>query len=274
VSSLSGGPNDPVDDLVSVMFAELYGALALHSLPEGRTRSEDAYSLFYRRSAAMGWLTPSRPGELGGMWGMNEAEVAPASGPDRSRVAWFQVVRTHTAPDGVPVQAFLACIAQVIERMADLRLDAAQFLLPADPVGRGQAASREGFRTAESLLEGARWFADVQPSRRAPVRVTVDGGAAPAFREQAEVVARWLGGLAQDVFVYESVSLEEPDHLVLGPMAVGWQLESHNRVTFCGTLAEWSLDAIGWLAAFIADGAIRNGVSSQLGFAVERTGGV
>ncbi len=42
-------------------------------------------------------------------------------------------------------------------------------------------------------------------------------------------------------------------------------------MTFRGTLAEWSLDVLGWLAAFLADGASRHGVSTQLMFTADRT---
>jgi len=61
--------------------------------------------------------------------------------------------------------------------------------------------------------------------------------------------------LDQDVFVGESQSLADHDPLTMehpfddsfgnGP--------SLHRATFHGTLAEWSLDALGWLGGFLAD---------------------
>src|SRR5215472_3272717 len=84
------------------MYAALYGELARHPQPDGGDGSEDAYSLFYARSAAMGWLTPATEGARGGLWGMNDAEAGPGSGPQPQRVAFFQVTLTRPAPDGVP----------------------------------------------------------------------------------------------------------------------------------------------------------------------------
>ena len=46
---------------------------------------------------------------------------------------------------------------------------------------------------------------------------------------------------------------------------------AHHRVTFRGTLAEWSLDALGWLAAFLADVSSRQGVSTPLLFTAGRS---
>jgi hypothetical protein len=79
--------------------------------------SRDAYSLFYARSAAMGWLTPAVEGDSGGLWGMNDAEAGPGSGTQRQPVSFFQVVVTRPAPDGVlPVQPFLSCAGDVMAR--------------------------------------------------------------------------------------------------------------------------------------------------------------
>lgn len=55
------------------MFAALFGELELHPQPNPLAEfSQDAYSLFYGRSAAMGWLTPAVQGATG-------------CSPDRSR---------------------------------------------------------------------------------------------------------------------------------------------------------------------------------------------
>src|SRR5215831_16917131 len=161
------------------MYAALYGELAPHAPLDGL--SQDAYSLFYARSAAMGWLTPAVEGASGGLWGMNDAEAGPGSGPRPSRVAWFQVVLTGPAPGKLlPVQAFLACASDVIARLGTLRLEAVQLLLPERdaPVG-GQPASPSGMRVARPLLDALSWFADSDPRLQARVRVTLDGGPDP-----------------------------------------------------------------------------------------------
>jgi hypothetical protein len=52
------------------LFAALFGELVLHPRPGPLADpSQDAYSLFAARSAAMGWLTPAVEGTSGGLWG-------------------------------------------------------------------------------------------------------------------------------------------------------------------------------------------------------------
>lgn len=87
-----------------------------------------------------------------------------------SRVAWFQVMRSHPAPDGVPLQAFITCVRDVMPRVGRLRLAAAQVRLPADEVGEGvMMASRSGTRVAEAVLspqDPKDWHLRVPGSRR------------------------------------------------------------------------------------------------------------
>ena len=40
--------------------------------------------------------------------------------------------------------------------------------------------------------------------------------------------------------------------------------EAHHQVTFTGTLAEWSLDALGFLTAFLNDLAASQGITTSL----------
>ncbi len=190
------------------MFAALFGELLLH--PRSDTlaeRPEDAYSLFYARSAALGWLTR-------------------AVLPDRD------------VPDG------------------------------------GRPASPSGMRVAWPLLEVLDWFADCDPRLRAPVRVTLDGGPDSSVRAAAPTIAQWVQEIRQDVFVCDSFSLADDDHLILSPIPFEDERAStpHHRVTFRGSLAEWSLDALGWLAAYLADGSSRHGISTPLIFTADRSG--
>lgn len=78
--------------------------------------------------------------------------------------------------------------------------------------------------------------------------------------------------ISQDVFACDSFSLDEDDHLILKPNPFEFRLGTvHHRVTFRGTLAEWSLDAVGWLTAFLSDLSSRNGISTPLMIATELT---
>ncbi|TWJ20725.1 hypothetical protein [Micromonospora endolithica] len=42
-------------------------------------------------------------------------------------------------------------------------------------------------------------------------------------------------------------------------------------MTFCGTLAEWSLDALGWLGGFRADLSAQNGITTPVLLTVTRS---
>lgn len=254
------------------MYAAFYGELAPHA-PQGEF-SQDAYSLFYARSAAMGWLTPATEGAPGGLWGMNDAEASPGTGPPPQRVAFFQVTLTGLAPGGVlPAQPFLSCAGDVVARLGALRLEAVQVLLPGQetPAG-GDLASPSSMRIARPLLETLNWFGDCGPQPRTPVRVTLDGGPDPSVRAAAPAIAQWAQEVRQDIFACDQFSLAEGDHLVLQPTPLHEPGPSPHRVTFRGTLIEWSLDALGWLAAFVTDISSRHGVHTPLMLTADRTG--
>ena len=88
------------------------------------------------------------------------------------------------------------------------------------------------------------------------MRVTLDGGPDPSIRAAAPATLRWVHQVRQEVFACESLSLADEDHLILRPILFGDATSDavHHRVTFRGTLAEWSLDALGWLvAAFLSE---------------------
>jgi len=202
---------------------------------------------------------------------MNDAEAGPALGPGPSRVAFFQVVLTDSVPGKLlPVQPFLVCAGEAVARLGTLRLGAVQLLLPErdDPeTGRGEVV-------AIPLQEALHWFAGRDPRTRAPVRVTLDGSPDPSVRAAAPAIAQHTEAIRQDVFVCESLSLSDDDHLILRPIPFEDERAStpHHRVTFRGSLVEWSLDVLGWLAAFLADGSSRQGISTPLLLTAERLG--
>ena len=258
------------------MFAALHGELVLHSWTDALGHlSQDAYSLFYARSSAMGWLTPAMEPASGGVWGMNDAEAGPGSRPQLSRVAWFQVVLTEPGAAGrpLPVQAFLSCASDVVARLGSLRLEAVQVLLPAREA-EGSSDAAPGLAVARPLIAALNWFADCDPRLRAPARVTLDGGPDPSIRAAAPGILEWAQAIEPNVFECDSFSLADDDHLVLRPAVTDGRPETaHHRVTFRGTLAEWSLDALGWTAAFLADLSSRHGVSTPVRLTATRSDG-
>src|SRR5215471_12053647 len=257
------------------MAATLFGDLVPHQrLDTESEAAQDAYSLFYARSSAMRWLTPAVQGAAGGLWGMNDAAAAPDSGPP-SRAAFFQVVLTEpNISKLLPVQPFLACAGEVMARLGTLRLEAVQVLLPErDADEDAQFTSPSGARVASSLLDACNWFAGCDPRARTAVRVTPDGGPDPSIRTAAAGILQWAREVHQEVFACNSLSRADDDHLILRPIPFedAPSPAVRHRVTFRGTLAEWSLEALGWLAAFLADGTSRQGISSQLMLTADRT---
>jgi len=263
------------------LYAALYGELTPHPRPAALGElSQDAYSLFYNRSRAMGWLTEATGDARGGLWGMNEAEAGPGEGPRPSRVAFFQVMLTEPADGGparptlLPVQPFLACAGDVVARLGALRLEAVKVLLPEHDADADARFGSRFLRTSQTLLDALGWFGDCDPRQRVPARVTLDGLADPSIRAAAPAIAQWVREINQDVFASDSGSLADDDHLVLLPATTSerWPGTEHHRVTFRGTLAEWSLDALGWLAAFLADVTARQGITTPLLLTAGRSG--
>lgn len=255
-------------DSHSTLYAALHGELTPHPW-RGAAPDSDAYSLFVARSAAMGWLAEAREGTGGGVWGMNDAGYAAASGARPARVAWFQAVLAEDVPPDrpLPLQPFLTCAGDVAARLGTLRLSRVQLLLPVQCLS--PAASPGG--AVAALIQDAGWFADVDPGRRTAVRVTLDGGEESPIHSAASELADWLRRFHQDVFGHPEILPEGGDE----PEPPGitdalWGGPARHRARLAGTLVEWSLDAVGWLAAFVAQAAAQHGMAGPLFLTVDR----
>lgn len=258
------------------MFAAVYGELAPHPWRDPDT-ARDAYLLFHERSLAMGWLDDVATAvrrtaggieerEIGaaGLWSMNDAgQDHPLAAPEASLVAWFQVgIEPVSGDRPLPVQPFLRCAGDAAARIGTLRLQAVQVLLPVHSL---DTSSRPEYARMPSLLT-AGWFGDRDPQSGTPVRVTLDSGQAPLIPSAAPQMRERMSRLDQDVFACESYSLADHDPLTMEPPFDDsfWNGPSLHRATFQGMLAEWSLDALGWLGGFLADLSARHGVTTPL----------
>lgn len=254
----------PLTGPARTMFVALYGELALHPWRAADAASSDAYSLFVARSSAMRLLVAASESTGGGVWGMNDAGQADSRGSQSRRIAWFQVALTEGARRPLPVQAFLSCAGDVVARLGTPRLDAVQMLLPIEPLDAAPARRKDDGMA--SVVQDAGWFADCDPRSRAQVRVTLDGGQNQSLRAAAPEMLQWMQGIKQDVFSCESCSVMDAEDLFLEPAISDglWPGPAGYRATFHGTLAEWSLDGLGWLASFLAVASSRHGVSTPL----------
>lgn len=249
------------------MFAALYGELAFHPWRDPSVALSDPYSLFFARSSAMRWLTEAAENASGGVWAMNDAGQDPKSGSQPSRIIWFQVSLTEPVPANqpLPLQAFLSCVNDVVARIGSLHMQAVQILLPVQSLDISAGISSRS-NAVMNLIQEAGWFTDCNPRSKAQVRVTLDSGQDPTIHSAASAILRWLRELKQDVFSCEFFSLMDEYDLMLNPAVINelWFGPAYHRATFHGTLTEWSLDALGWLAALLADASFQNGVSTPL----------
>ncbi|MGW4482267.1 hypothetical protein ACWEOE_00365 [Amycolatopsis sp. NPDC004368] len=236
------------------LFAAIHGELTPRPDREPVT-DRDPYIQFHDRSRVMGWLDV--------LWDMNDAgREHPLAGP--SLVAWFQVgVGAVPGSRSLPVQPFLSCAGDVTARLGDLRLQTVQVLLPAQSL---DTSARPDIARMPSVAAAA-WFDDVRSWT--PVHVTVDSGQDPAVRHAAQHLHQSVVDFAHDVFRCESRIEHDPAPPPL-PEAV-WVDPPRHRVSFRGTLVEWSLDVVGWLGAFIADVAARRGAGVPLLLTVSRS---
>ena len=257
---------------VSTMFAALHGEFAEHSWRDPAVAATDAYSLFVARSSALGWLADTAEYGVGGVWGMNDAGHDPDDGAQPLRRLWFQVALNDPIAAGqpLPVQAFLACAGDVVARMGVLRLQGIQILLPVEAL----TPTLSVIDALRSLLVSAGWFADSDVRLCTQVWATMDGGQDPSIHAAAPGMFQQMQTIRQDVFVCDSFSLKD-DAVVLQPAVRNelWSGPSQHRATFHGTLVEWSLDALGWLAAFLASVSSQHGVTTPLMLTVSRPEG-
>ncbi|MEU3749795.1 MULTISPECIES: hypothetical protein [Streptomyces] len=262
------------------MFAALYGEMIPHSCHDPESE-HDAYQLFHQRSLAMGWLDDRASAVEGGalerrkvvapgLWAMNDAGWShPFAASESNLIAWFQVEAGAVADDRpLPVQPFLRCAEDTAARVGTVRLSSVQVLLPVQGI---DASSRPPSAIVPSL-QSIDWFGERDPRSRTSVRIRIDSGRAPSIPSVAQQLARHLGRLDQDVFVCGADDLADPDN-VPAPLFDDsfWNGPPLHGRTLPGELAEWSCDAVGWLAEAVADSAAHLGVHTPLLLTVTRT---
>ncbi|GGR13616.1 hypothetical protein [Streptomyces roseolus] len=261
------------------MFAALYGELAPHEWRDPASE-HDAYQLFHQRSLAMGWLddragagegnaSGGRTHVAPGLWAMNDAgrgHPLAASGPNL--ISWFQVEASALA-DGrsLPVRPFLRCAQDTTERIGAVRLTAVQVLLPVQGI---DASARPPYAPAPSMRTPD-WFGECDPRARVSVKVRIDGGLDPSIPPVATRFAHRIVPPDQNVFTGGLDEAVPPGGFPPPPFDDRfWNGPPRHGMTLSGELAEWSCDAVGWLAATVADSAAHLGIRTPVLFTVAR----
>jgi hypothetical protein len=232
----------------STVFVGVYGSLRVHPWIELETMPEDAYSLLMSRAEAMRWTHFGTENSMGvPIWGMNEAEMDPPGDDPEARLAWFQVVapsgRSENRP--LPVMPLLACVNDALRRVGELDLHALQLFLPFHDSGSALS----------NLVSGLNWFEICDPSAKASVRITVDGGDGNAIDHRAAEILARLQQINTGAFAFDSVSIDDSMAVDPVPTIVDeyWFVKGHPRVTLVATTPEWSVDALGWTVALVAE---------------------
>jgi hypothetical protein len=261
---------DPGARRARPVIAALYGELQLHpwwSDPHIDSPPFDLYGLFYARASAMGWLTEATEGApKGGFWGMNEGEHDASPGPHW--IAWCQVDLTNPDAAGrIPLQPVLTCLGDAVTRIGTPQISAIQIALPA--LEPGPSSSDSALRAL--TFNDASWFLSSDSRSRTGIRATLDGGTSPQIHAAAQGMLEWM---TKEPGVASFESLLPPDN-ALDPLdrSFGgdtWPGPPQHRVTMRGTLVEWSLDALGWLATLAAAAASHHGVSTSWMLTVKR----
>ncbi|NEB38905.1 hypothetical protein [Streptomyces sp. SID14515] len=261
------------------MFAALYGEFVPHAWHDPESE-HDAYQLFLQRSLAMGWLddrSSAVPGAAPekrtivapGLWAMNDAGWShPLAAPSSKLISWFQVEASEVASDRpLPVQPFLRCAQDTTERIGAVQLDAVQVLLPVQGV---DASTRPAYAVVPSM-QTPDWFGACDPRSRASVRIRIDSGRTPSVPAVASQLTRNLSRLDQGVFVGAADQRIPLDSFPTPPFDDRfWGGPPMHGIVLSGELAEWSCDAVGWLAETVADSAAHLGIRSPLLFTVAR----
>lgn len=248
-----------------IMFAGLHGELTPHPWRAAAAES-DAYSLFHSKSVAMGWIARPVQGVIGGFWGMNDAgQQGPDPDAQHPYALWFQVVlpRLLSPTQPLPLQPFLSCVGDVVARMGSLQLDAIQVLLPLQSFAGSADASLHNAGLF-APISSAGWFFDCNPAAATRVQVILDGGPNPAIRSVAADLFQRLQRIKQTVFVCDAFSDTDATNILKPNFLDDAFRPSQHPVTFYGTLVEWSLDALGWLATFMAGVSFEFGVITPM----------
>jgi len=230
------------------MFAALCGEL-VPNIWRGPDPEHDVYSLFHKRSLAMGWLDERAAMEgtdrLGnstrgaaGLWSMNDAGLGHPLAANGARLtSWFQVEVGAVAADRpLPVQPFLRCAGDTTARIGTLNLEAVLLLLPVQGL---DVSLRPPYALVPSMRT-THWFSDGDPRLRIRVEVSITSGQEPSIASIAQRLAEQVSHLDQEVFVCESYGVGQlpghsppfDDSFWNGPALPGMKLR--------GELAEWS----------------------------------
>lgn len=269
------------DHPTGAMVAAIYGDLTPHPWLPADLDTDDALTArMIDHSMAMGWLDGRGPvpvtagqanhalGGAPGLWVLNDAgREHPHGSTTPPLVAWFHANIRPVHPDRpLPTEPFLRCAGDALNRIGHLTVQAVQILLPIQML---DTSPRLDPVNQPSLLTSGR-FHGGDPTAATDVVLSLDSGQDPWA---ATMAAR----LCEQAAIGDPPILVLHEHLPTDTARIAppfgdwlWKGPPLHRVTARGTLAEWSLDTVGWLGAHLADQSALNGGTCPALFTIRR----
>lgn len=238
-----------VKNVDPTIFVGVYGTLR----PRSALRADvgrsflDAYSMMRIRSQALGHSVEGGTRPAHGGWAIHDAGQDWHGDEPGNRLMWIQVGLDEADPGpgrNLPIPALLACVEDVLDRAGSVEVEAVQLLVP---------CQWGGFDVTE-LASTSDWFASgSRPSNTMSARVTLDAGNTQALDGLVESLSAVLDTLDMTPSALR-LDLDAP---VVDPQprlaSEVWIDDGHHGVTLAVQLPEWSLDAIGWTTAALAE---------------------
>jgi hypothetical protein len=229
---------------------ELYGSFVpSENSPPSATR-QDLYSVFLSRATSMRWSEAvSKNPSVGSLWGMANAVVASSESEPGGLIGWFHVIPLTAPGLPLPIQPFVRCAVDSMRRLGAVRFEGFRLGLPL-----GWHHGRDGL-----LADATNWFLASIDSRCVDVVADIAfcGFTSPATSGTG--LAAEIAGRHIEPFVVAEPPAAEPwkSEPTTGP---GEQVSNE---TIHVVAPEWSPDAAAWIAAAIADAAVRLGHSDH-----------
>jgi hypothetical protein len=256
------------------MLAALYGSLVRDPWLDPGPPPQ-AHALFGQRSAAMGWLddrsdeTGETKAGLRGLWTMYDAGWGDPEGAN-SPISWFHVgIRPESGRHGLPVQPFLRCAGDVTIRIGKVDINAVVLLLPSQIID----VSPEIWSASLASSNPTYWFSYGNAQSRAAVKIDLRAGIGSAIADIGDSLKNDMRELDHHVFTWVSHAVERPPPDQSLPFDDSlWNGPAQSGITVQGMLAEWSLEAIGWLGETLTEAIARLGMHAPVVLTVHRSG--
>jgi len=175
---------------------------------------------------------------------MNDAQLA-SKAEIAGRIAYFKVGGSGRSENrGMPIMPRVSCAGDALARIGLLDLRGIELCI----------SPRVTRLPLGGLVSGLNWFNICDPDGRRRIRVLIEGAVDDRPERRAVEALAALQQTNTGAFLFESVSFDGRRRTADGSLAVvdGIRLDP-GRFNLIASTPEWSLDALGWVAAMVAE---------------------